>query len=146
MNYTTLKFENFLKRTNSFTRFLLVGAVNTLTGLSVIFILLNFVGWSYWLSTFTGNTVGAVVSYLLNRAFTFRSDVNLRKGAPRFIGVILICYFGSYFTSEKVVGWLSWIPLTSKNEVAVIIGAGLYTLSNFIGQKYLVFKVNEDGA
>ncbi|MHC0039156.1 GtrA family protein [Pseudoneobacillus sp. C159] len=140
MNYTTLKLETFLKRTNPFMRFLLVGGINTLTGLSIMFMLLNIVGWSYWLSTFTGNTVGSVVSYFLNRVFTFRSRVRLTKGAPRFISVILICYFGAYFISEKVVGMINWIPLSFHNDIAVLIGACLYTISNYFGQKYLVFR------
>ena len=57
-----------------FVRFLMVGVANTIVGLSVMYLLLHLAGLSYWTSTFLGNSVGAVVSFFLNRSFTFRSQ------------------------------------------------------------------------
>ncbi|MFD1778723.1 GtrA family protein [Fredinandcohnia salidurans] len=127
---------HYLKPTNTFIRFLLVGLMNTFVGLSSIFLLLHVVGLSYWLSTFLGNSVGAVVSYLLNRRFTFNSKATFGRSIPLFILVILSCYFLSYSVSKLVAGFIL-LPYT--NEIAVLLGTGLYTISNYFGQKYIVF-------
>jgi putative flippase GtrA len=144
MSLLELKLESFLKRTNRFTRFLLVGVINTFTGLSVIFILLHLFGLSYWNSTFVGNCVGALVSYLLNRTFTFNSQIDFTKGVPRFITVILVCYFLSYSLSEFVADGVyhlyNSIPFFNEEEFAILLGSGLYTISNYFGQKNFVFK------
>ncbi|PLT35590.1 GtrA family protein [Bacillus sp. V5-8f] len=141
MTHLNLILENCLKRTNSFTRFLLVGVLNTLVGLSLIFILLNLAGFNYWAATFIGNGTGAIVSFLLNRAFTFQSGVSFKKGGPLFFMVIISCYFSSYAISE----WISsnihsqMLPI-SQQHLAVALGTCIYTVSNFTGQKFIVFS------
>lgn len=144
MSLLELKLESFLKRTNRFTRFLLVGVINTLTGLSVIFILLNVFGLSYWGSTFVGNGVGAAVSYLLNRAFTFNSQIDFKNGVPKFITVILLCYFLSYslgeFVADGAYYLYSTILFINEEEFAILLGSGLYTITNYFGQRNFVFK------
>jgi putative flippase GtrA len=144
MSLLELKLGSFLKRTNRFTRFLLVGMVNTLTGLSIIFLLLNVFGLSYWISTFVGNCVGAVVSYLLNRTFTFNSQIVFTKGVPRFIIVILVCYFLSYslseFLADGVYDFYKIIPNFNEEEFAILLGSGFYTITNYFGQRNFVFK------
>lgn len=142
MNLIISTFENFLKPTNSFIRFLLVGIVNTCIGLSIIFLLMNGIGLSYWLSTFIGNTSGAVISYILNRNFTFKSNTSLGASGIRFAAVVLISYFGAYGISDLlwsgILNETSLILVTNK-DVSVLFGACLYTLMNYFGQKYLVF-------
>ncbi|MBS4190821.1 GtrA family protein [Bacillus sp. FJAT-49705] len=145
MNSLTLILENYLKRTNSFIRFLLVGIMNTLTGISLMLFLLNVTGLSYWLSTFFGNSAGAVVSYFLNRSFTFQSNSKITKSLPRFITVILVCYFISFTVSHiaaEIISDLSFFSylFLSNENLAVFIGTGFYTVMNYFGQKHLVFN------
>jgi putative flippase GtrA len=144
MSSLALILENYLKRTNTFIRFLLVGAVNTLAGLSIIFILLNLIGMSYWTATFIGNSFGAAISYYLNRTFTFQSKACIQKSAVRFISVILFSYFLSYAISDLAAESMQDFHLLgyelSRVELAVFMGAAIYTITNFFGQKYFVFK------
>ncbi|ALC89517.1 hypothetical protein AM500_06760 [Bacillus sp. FJAT-18017] len=132
----------YLKPTNSFIRFAMVGVANTVAGLLIMLSLLNLFNASYWISTFIGNTAGAVLSFYLNRTFTFRSKVRFTKGAPRFVLVILVCYIFSYWISGKVValGIASFLPAGLHNDAAVLIGSVIYTISNYFGQKLFVFK------
>ncbi|MEO2073916.1 MAG: GtrA family protein [Bacillus sp. (in: firmicutes)] len=137
--------EKYLILTNnSLVRFLLVGMLNTSVGLAIMLFLLNVAEASYWISTFTGNAVGACVSFLLNRSFTFKSTVAYHKGLPRFFITILLCYFSSYFVSEKVGEWTSRVLIVSsetEKNVSVLLGSVFYTISNYLGQKYFVFKI-----
>lgn len=136
--------DSYRKRTNSFIRFLLVGVLNTLVGLSTIFILLNSLGFSYYISTFVGNGIGAMVSFFLNRTFTFDSGTSIKAGAPKFIAVILFCYYCAYTISSIAAGWLVpnliGIHMISEKEIAVLLGTIIYTILNYLGQKYFVFK------
>ncbi|MBT2665024.1 GtrA family protein [Bacillus sp. ISL-4] len=139
MNGTVLK--NYLKHTNSFIRFLLVGIVNTALGLSIILFLMNVLEFSYWVSTFIGNGTGAVTSFLLNRTFTFKSDIEWRRGVARFFCVILICYSAAYSLGQAIAESMEGsVYLPIQQNVAVLIGAIFYTVLNYIGQKYFVFK------
>ncbi|MFD6442136.1 GtrA family protein [Peribacillus sp. NPDC060186] len=145
MNDTSLK--NYLKkRTNTFIRFLLVGIVNTAVGLSVMLTLMNVLEVSYWISTFFGNGTGAVTSFLLNRTYTFGSDIGWRRGAARFIFVILICYFAAYSLGHVFAEFLEGSShLSIQDNVAVLIGTVFYTVLNYLGQKYFVFKKSSLG-
>lgn len=127
-----------------FFRFLIVGLVNTMVGLSSMYILLHAAGLSYWLSTFIGNSIGAVVSYFLNKTFTFKSNAPVGKSALRFMIVILGCYFISYYLGKQFTNWaldqVSFISSSYKTDIAVLFGTGLYTISNYFGQKVFVFS------
>ncbi|PLR76211.1 polysaccharide biosynthesis protein GtrA [Bacillus sp. V3-13] len=138
-------FENSLNQIKPFLRFLMVGIINTITGLSIMFILMNIFQQSYWVSTFIGNSSGALLSYILNRSFTFESTVPVRKGVPRFLLIILACYFLAFGTADILAGWTIMqstlgTVISSEKELAVLIGTALYTVTNFLGQKYFVFS------
>ncbi|MDF2606931.1 MAG: putative rane protein [Bacillales bacterium] len=135
---------------NSFIRFIFVGFINTIVGLSTIYFLFHSVGFSYWVSTFLGNSVGACVSFVLNRSFTFRSKSNLTSSIAKFIIVILLCYFVSYNFGRNFVEWALrnnlHISSDFKTNLAILLSTGLYTLLNYLCQRIFVFpqRVAED--
>lgn len=129
---------------HSFVRFLLVGVMNTIVGLSAAYALLNLLRLDYWTSTFLGNCIGACVSYYLNKKFTFQSQVSVGRSIWKFAAVILACYVLSYWAGLVLSSWLlamvsvdhaGWV-----DNLAVLIGAGLYTISNYAGQRYFAFR------
>jgi putative flippase GtrA len=128
----------------TFVRFIMVGLVNTMVGLSVMYLLLHGLGLSYWISTFLGNSVGACVSFFLNRRFTFNSDVSVLTGLFRFIVVILICYLISYSLGDSLVQLLlnnnDTFTSKVKTDLAVLISTFLYTVLNYLSQKLFVFS------
>ncbi|MED1470870.1 GtrA family protein [Bacillus salipaludis] len=128
----------------SFIRFVIVGILNTIVGLSVMYLLLHAFHLSYWISTFIGNSIGAIVSFFLNRSFTFKSQNAVSKTAIRFIVVILCCYSISYDLGKNLVSaiLLSNHFFTEKirTDLAVLVGTGLYTVLNYLGQKLFVFS------
>ena len=54
-------------------RFLLVGVVYTLIGAGIMFLLYNVANCSYWLSSAANYVVGGIVSFFLNKYFTFEN-------------------------------------------------------------------------
>ncbi len=129
---------------HSFIRFLLVGVINTIVGLSAMYLFLHGFSWSYWASTFIGNIIGACVSYFLNRTFTFKSSAAVGKSMFRFTIVILACYFISYYLGEKIALYLfsqlSFLGEKYSQDAAVLFGTGIYTITNYLGQRLFVFQ------
>jgi putative flippase GtrA len=122
---------------HSFTRFLLVGVLNTLVGLSSIYLLLHLIELPYWPATFFGNGIGAACSYMLNKRFTFRASVPLGRSVWKFALVTLVCYLISYWLGDVLTA--AW-PANWAEHVAVLLGSGLYTVLNYLGHRYLTFR------
>jgi putative flippase GtrA len=127
-----------------FLRFLLVGIINTAAGLSIMYLLYHLAHVSYWWATLGGNAIGAVVSYTLNRTFTFQSNAPIAESAFRFIAVMIVCYYFAYRLSKQLADWTALtvgiISPHIANDVAILLGAGFYTIFNYIGQKRFVFS------
>lgn len=136
--------SNFIRIDPLLLKFILVGIMNTAAGLSAIFLFLNVINVSYWLSTFLGNIIGAAVSYYLNRSFTFSSQASIKRSLPRFIIVIVFCYFVSFSFAKAAAEFIyTGSPhafILTQDMLAVLVGTGFYTILNFWGQKYFVFK------
>ncbi|MFC0271385.1 GtrA family protein [Metabacillus herbersteinensis] len=122
--------------------FLVVGIVNTLIGLFTVFLLMNVFGCSYWISTLVGIVVGGLVSFFLNRLVTFHSKAAIHKVFFSFILLICFCYICSFSSGELIASLIYshiyYIGLDEKN-LAVIVGSGIYTILNYLGQKYIIF-------
>ena len=63
-------------------KFVVVGVINTLFGSAVMFAMYNLLGCSYWVSSAANYIFGSILSFFLNKHFTFQ---NQSKG----IGVVL---------------------------------------------------------
>ena len=56
----------------TFLRFVLVGVINTVFGTAIMFVFYNVFGLSYWLSSASNYFFGSILSYFLNKYFTFQ--------------------------------------------------------------------------
>ena len=75
-----------------FLKFCLVGAANTLVGAGVMFLLYNVAYCSYTFSSAMNYVVGSVLSYFLNKHFTFEVREYSASQVLRFIVNIAVCY------------------------------------------------------
>ena len=78
---------------NSIPKFLLVGVGNTLLSMVLMFLL---EGLGYWPSTAIAYVAGAVMSFFLNRHFTFHSKETLLRSAVKFAVNVAVCYVIAY--------------------------------------------------
>jgi len=122
-------------------KFLLVGIVNTLLGCGLMFLLYNLVNCSYWLASAANYVVGGVVSFFLNKYFTFQVKEWSWQQVGRFIINVVICYLLAYVIAKPLVVYL--LPgqnIRVQENVAMVIGMGLYTVLNYCGQRFFAFK------
>ena len=124
-------------------KFLIVGVVNTLFGAAIMFGLYNLAGCSYWLSSAANYFFGSILSFFLNKSFTFGNKDSLRNTVPKFILNILICYLLAYGIAKPAVLYLlEGSPATIQENLAMFVGMCLFTAFNYIGQRYFAFKEN----
>lgn len=130
---------------NSFVRFLLVGVSNTLLSLILMFLLEDL---GYWPSTAIAYVAGAILSFFLNRYFTFRSEERFWRSAGKFIVNVALCYVIAYAVAQPLVGWLlseTAISPVWQERIAKVAGMCLYTLINYFGQRFFAFRKGNAG-
>ena len=126
---------------SSFIRFLVVGVINTLIGTSIMFIAYNVFEYSYWVSSFLNYFIGSIVSFFLNKFYTFRKTEKSLREVILFVINIGICYFIAYFVAHKAIAFmLSAQSDVMIDNVAMIVGMFLFVVLNYIGQRLIVFK------
>ena len=115
-----------------FVKYNLVGIVNTVIGFSIIFSLM-FLGVSAVLSNSIGYAIGSIVSYSLNKKYTFNSNENSKIQALKFFAVLGVSYLINFIVLKWLLGFMN-------PYLAQLISAVVYTLSSFLLAKFLVFK------
>lgn len=125
-----------------FLRFLLVGVINTVVGMGTMFLLYNWGGCGYWFSSACNYLVGGTVSYFLNKYYTFEQKERDSKYVFRFICNTLLCYLIAYGAAKPLVLQLPLgLSEHMMGNLAMLCGAGLYTLLGYIGQRLFVFRL-----
>lgn len=122
-------------------RFVLVGLVNTGIGFAVILALHYLLHWPPMLANAGGYLVGAVVSYLLSRGFTFQSSRAHRDALPRFVVAVSACFLLNLATLQGAAQWLHW-PGWLAQALAVLS----YNISFFLLSRQWVFAPAPDPA
>ena len=136
-----------------FLKFLLVGVLNTLIGEGIVLLLTQPAGWKNFswgpgAAAFVGTVIGSIVSYFLNKYFTFKNKEKGLKPAIRFTiniaacllirvlvatGVSELCKATGFTMSNMDVntfaGYLSWA-----------VGACVFVACNYVGQRFFAFK------
>ena len=124
----------------SIPRFLLVGVGNTLLSMVLMFLL---EGLGYWPSTAIAYVAGAVMSFFLNRHFTFQSEETLLRSAVKFAVNVAVCYVVAYALAQPIAGWVLGRTALSplwQARLTKLGGMALYTALNYFGQRFFAFK------
>lgn len=127
----------------TFLTFLVVGVVNTAFGTIIMFVLYNFFGCSYWVSSFCDYFFGSILSYFLNKHFTFHYQGTDWGSIAKFALNIVVCYVIAYSLALPLTRLaLESLQLskTVVENVAMLVGTGLFMVINYAGQKYFAFK------
>ena len=124
-----------------FFKFIAVGIINTLTGSAIMFVLYNIAGVGYWFSSAVNYVVGSVLSFFLNKYFTF----NVRQWSVYmvivFVLIIGFSYLLAYGISKPAMNCLLRnSPQKLRENAALFTGMCLFTGINYIGQRLVVFR------
>ncbi|MBY0563986.1 MAG: GtrA family protein [Hyphomonadaceae bacterium] len=115
-------------------RFVAVGAVATAVHYAILIALVELAGMPPVFSTTAGYAAGTVVSYVLNRRFTFKSNAPHHASFPKFVALNAIGMLlnGAIFAALISLG--VWYVL------AQVIATGLVLIWNFLGARFFAFR------
>ena len=126
-------------------KFILVGIINTIFGTAIMFISYNTLNLSYWISSALNYILGSILSYFLNKYFTFQSQGKSFNEIIRFVVNIVCCYFIAYGIAKPVVmATLTDVSKMVQENVAMLVGMVMFVGLNYLGQRFLVFKRKEE--
>lgn len=125
----------------TFLKFVFVGIINTFVGTAVMFGCYNLLKMDYWISSAMNYIVGSIVSYILNKKFTFNNNEKGPKPLLKFILTISICYGIAYGLAKPLVKiLLSSSAISIQENIAMLVGMGLFVILNYLGQRFFAFK------
>ncbi len=138
----------FFDRT--FWKFILVGLVNTLFGTGIMFLLYNLAfknyhdsSWAYWVSSAANYVLGSILSYFLNKRFTFKNKAAAGKTMLPFVINISLCYLLAYGGAKPLARLIfSGLSATAQDNLAMLAGMCFFVALNYIGQRFFVFKAS----
>lgn len=125
----------------TFLKYLTVGILNTIVGLSVVLVLFNILKLDYWIATSVGNIIGVVVSFYLNKRYTFKYNGSSRNSVLKFLLVSFLSYIIAYTLGFYISGYFKGVitNLWISENLSILISSGLYTILGFIGHKKISF-------
>lgn len=125
-----------LRSCTRFLKFLVIGVLNT----CITFFVFNFLirsGVSLDLSNAVGYIAGLINSFIWNKKWVFKTvRSNVLKEFFSFIIVFFVCYLIQLLFFHLVLKYVN-------ESVAQILGMGVYTIMNYLMNKYFSFKVKK---
>lgn len=132
-----------------FWKFIMVGILNTVVGMGLQFLFFNLCGWGEWISSIVGYILGSILSYFLNKYFTFKNKEKGWKPIAKFALNIAVCYGLAYGIAIPLTKWIcvansltmfGWTVDKFAGNVSMLVGSCLFVAFNYIGQRFFAFK------
>lgn len=130
-----------------FVKYCIVGALNTMVCLGVIFVCKSLVGVNPYLSNILGYAAGLINSFLWNKQWVFRTHGGYSREVLRFLAGFALCYV----MQLAVVFALNTSPfgkfevgifgfVLSGYGIATLLGNVVYTLANYVYNRLVTFR------
>ncbi|MBR1731900.1 MAG: GtrA family protein [Ruminococcus sp.] len=139
-----------------FWKFLLVGVINTLVGEGIVLLCLHLIGWKNFTwgagaAAVVGTVIGSIVSFFLNKYFTFQNKEKSFKQVVRFTLNICVCLlirviFATAVSELCKAGSITMFGMDVNSfagNMSWLVGACVFVACNYIGQRFFAFKEKE---
>ncbi len=118
-------------------KFILVGLFNTAFGYAIMFGFYNLLGCDYWFSSAANYFLASIVSYFLNKYFTFKSNGSILLFAIN----IAFCYLIAYGVARPLMSWaMSSFSQARQENVAMLLGSCIFVGLNYLTQRFITFS------
>lgn len=125
---------------SSVSRFIIVGIINTLVGTALMFGLYNLAGCSYWVSSALNYGLTSILSFFLNKYYTFKHRGDILGSAIRFAINIALCYLLAYGIAKPLTLYLVQSSQVLQENIAMCVGMVLFVVLNYSGQRLFAFR------
>jgi len=131
----------------SMYRFLIVGCMNTILGLALIYLFYNIFHFGYWGSTAPAYVIASVFSYVMNKVYTFSYKKKDKMSMLRFVIVQVLAYVIAYliarpltFTVLECFRESTNLDIRIVEQIAIVVGMGFFVVLGYLGQRFFVFR------
>lgn len=125
----------------TFWKFIAVGIINTIFGTTIMFVCYNVFHWGYWFSSGANYFFGSILSFVLNKYFTFQNKEKSISQIVRFVINILVCYFVAYGVAKPLtIMLLAQAPVKVQENIAMLVGMCFFVGLNYLGQRFFAFR------
>lgn len=132
-----------------FIKYSMVGVMNTLITLIVIYVCKSLLGVNEYFSNTIGYIAGLINSFLWNRNWVFKVKEDSLNQIIRFAAGFLLCYGLQFLVvwvlnEHTFLGSMEWTVqgfTFGGYGVATIVGMVVYTLANFVYNRLITFRV-----
>ena len=125
----------------TFIKFIITGIINTLFGSGIMFLMYNLFHLDYWISSASNYIFGSVLSYFLNRFFTFGDKKYTKETIWKFVLNISLCYLAAYGMAKPILEFaLSGASVKLRENAAMLLGMLIFVGLNYFGQRFFVFR------
>lgn len=115
-------------------RYAVTGLINTGVGLAIILILHLSLGVDVIIANATGYGAGLLVSFALNRAWTFASRRSVLATGAAYAGLVGLAF-------ALCIALISALQLINLPYVAAqLLGTALYSVIVFVGARHVIFS------
>ncbi len=114
-------------------RFLVTGVLNTAVGLSIIFGMKFGLGSSVVTANAVGYGAGLLLSFFLNRSWSFSSTASIRRSLPLFMLVVAVAF------ALNILVITGASALGAPYVLAQLAGVVVYSSLVFVGSRHVVF-------
>ena len=128
-----------------FWKFILVGVANTAFGTGIMFVFYNVFHLNYWVSSAANYVFGSILSFFLNKYFTFRAKKRSWSEIARFVLNISVCYGLAYGLARPLIRHiLASAAVSVQDNAAMLVGMCVFVGLNYLGQRFFVFRGEEE--
>lgn len=135
----------------------MVGILNTIVGVGLKMIFVNILPFSeakaVLVAGVTSTALASVMSYFLNKHFTFKNKEKGIKPILRFSLNIALCYVIAYVTAVPLTLYLcnaynlSMFGMSVADfgkNLSALFESGVFVICNYVGQRFFAFKEKAD--
>jgi len=129
----------------SFLKFLLIGGLNTILSMAIMYFLYTSYGFGYWESSAASFVFCSILSYIFNRKFSFQSKSPILQSALRFSCVIAVCYVLAFGIAKPIMllfveaTKITW-SIAVVEKISMLLAQCIFTGLNFLGQRLWAFE------
>ncbi len=134
-----------------FVRYCIVGVLNTLVTMGVIYICKSFLGMNLYVSNLLGYAAGIANSFVCNRSWVFASNGHAGRQLVRFACGAGVCYLLQlwvvWMLTESPLGEFNYLIagiVISGYGIATILGNVVYTLAFFVYNRLITFAQEDE--
>lgn len=124
---------------STIVRFASVGILNTLLTIAIIFTLKKSFGMPDAAANFSGYSAGILLSFMLNRKWTFAHRADARIAFAKFLIVFAVAY------TVNVTAVLLLIRIGVNSYLSHLCGMPIYTAIFYVGSRYFAFASQKPG-